>query len=180
MAVCSTITAAHCLEERTYQPVVGRLGSKPDVWAECRFADPIAAHVLPRICTRVLRRPTAAQRNPRDAAMPWKLVLIAMEGGIGRLSPAGANRQFALAEGFDDGTGWGGEGFARRWHPRPATGLAPIRMFDFANPDNMDRLQRCSQAWLDALPPIPHCYAGQTLPNLPSGRKVRTPPESLG
>jgi len=48
------ITAAHCLpffppcasfsflEERTYQSLLGLLGSEPDVWAECRFADPIA------------------------------------------------------------------------------------------------------------------------------------------
>jgi Trypsin-like peptidase domain len=48
------ITAAHCLpyfppchgasylEERTYQALLGPLGEKPTVWAECLFTDPIA------------------------------------------------------------------------------------------------------------------------------------------
>jgi hypothetical protein len=48
------ITAAHCLpffppcmsfsfnEERTYQSLVGEIGSEPSVWAECLFVDPIA------------------------------------------------------------------------------------------------------------------------------------------
>jgi hypothetical protein len=48
------ITAAHCLphlppphpamylEERTYQRLLGPLGSEPMVWAECLFADPVA------------------------------------------------------------------------------------------------------------------------------------------
>jgi hypothetical protein len=48
------ITACHCLphtppahpasylEERTYKTLLGPLGSKPRVWAECLFADPIA------------------------------------------------------------------------------------------------------------------------------------------
>jgi hypothetical protein len=48
------ITAAHCLphfppchpamylEEKTYQRLLGPLGSEPMVWAECLFADPIA------------------------------------------------------------------------------------------------------------------------------------------
>jgi hypothetical protein len=49
------ITAAHCLpqplppsmnfshlEERTYQKLLGPLGSRPTVWGECFFADPIA------------------------------------------------------------------------------------------------------------------------------------------
>jgi hypothetical protein len=48
------ITAAHCLprlppahpasyvEERTYARFLGPLGSKPTVWAECLFVDPIA------------------------------------------------------------------------------------------------------------------------------------------
>jgi hypothetical protein len=48
------ITAAHCLphlppahpamylEERTYQRLLGPLGSEPTVWAECLFADPMA------------------------------------------------------------------------------------------------------------------------------------------
>lgn len=47
------ITAAHCLpyfppcasfsltEERTYPSLVGPLGMKPSVWAECLFVDPI-------------------------------------------------------------------------------------------------------------------------------------------
>jgi hypothetical protein len=47
------ITAAHCLpffppcasasstQERTYDGLLGRLGDKPTVWAECLFADPI-------------------------------------------------------------------------------------------------------------------------------------------
>jgi hypothetical protein len=48
------ITAAHCLphfppccgashlHERTYEGLLGQLGAEPKVWAECRFADPIA------------------------------------------------------------------------------------------------------------------------------------------
>lgn len=49
------ITAAHCLkrsvvpcasfshtEERTYKRLLGQLGKKPTVWAECLFIDPIA------------------------------------------------------------------------------------------------------------------------------------------
>jgi hypothetical protein len=48
------VTAAHCLpffppchgasylEERTYKNLLAPLGSKPAVWAECLFADPIA------------------------------------------------------------------------------------------------------------------------------------------
>jgi hypothetical protein len=51
---CYIITAAHCLpsfppchgnsylHERTYQDLLGPLGEKPTVWAECAFADPIA------------------------------------------------------------------------------------------------------------------------------------------
>jgi hypothetical protein len=47
------ITAGHCLpdfptchssshtEERTYKALLGSLGEKPAVWAECLFADPI-------------------------------------------------------------------------------------------------------------------------------------------
>jgi hypothetical protein len=50
----AVITAAHCLprfppcatfsylEERTYERLLGPLGSKPTVWGECLFADPIA------------------------------------------------------------------------------------------------------------------------------------------
>lgn len=46
------VTAAHCLphlpplfadvESRTYPSLLGHLGSKPTVWAECLFVDPIA------------------------------------------------------------------------------------------------------------------------------------------
>ena len=48
------ITAAHCLpffppctsnsgaDERTYRALLGPLGAKPSVWAECQFVDPIA------------------------------------------------------------------------------------------------------------------------------------------
>ena len=48
------VTGAHCLpsfppchgasylEERTYQELLGPLGKKSTVWAECLFADPIA------------------------------------------------------------------------------------------------------------------------------------------
>jgi hypothetical protein len=48
------ITAAHCLpklppamsfshtDERTYEALLGALGTKPSVWAECIFVDPVA------------------------------------------------------------------------------------------------------------------------------------------
>ena len=48
------VAAAHCLpilppahsasylEERTYQALLGPLGTQPTVWAECRFVDPVA------------------------------------------------------------------------------------------------------------------------------------------
>lgn len=48
------VTAAHCLprqppahaasylHERTYENLLGALGEKPHVWAECLFADPVA------------------------------------------------------------------------------------------------------------------------------------------
>ena len=48
------VTAGHCLpffppchgasylEERTYQKLLGPLGTEPTVWAECQFVDPIA------------------------------------------------------------------------------------------------------------------------------------------
>src|SRR6516165_1950040 len=48
------ITAAHCLpflppaqsffepKERTYGPLLARLGDEPRAWAVCRFVDPIA------------------------------------------------------------------------------------------------------------------------------------------
>ena len=48
------ITAAHCLpflppaqsffgpKERTYGPLLARLGDEPRAWAVCRFIDPIA------------------------------------------------------------------------------------------------------------------------------------------
>src|SRR5215831_3510779 len=48
------ITAAHCLpflppaqsffgpKERTYGPLLARLGDEPHAWAVCRFVDPIA------------------------------------------------------------------------------------------------------------------------------------------
>jgi hypothetical protein len=48
------ITAAHCLpffppahpmsylQERTFEALLGPLGTKPTVWAECKFVDPIA------------------------------------------------------------------------------------------------------------------------------------------
>ena len=50
---CYVITAAHCLprlpvphpwatEERTYRNQSGRSGTKPCVWAECVFVDPVA------------------------------------------------------------------------------------------------------------------------------------------
>jgi hypothetical protein len=50
---CLVVTAAHCLpffppchscsylHERTYKALLGPLGQKPTVWAECLFADPI-------------------------------------------------------------------------------------------------------------------------------------------
>jgi hypothetical protein len=80
------ITAAHCLpnlppcmsfsglEERTYKALLGPLGKKPTVWAECLFVDPISdLAVLGSPDKQELSDQADAYEALTEAAMPLSI-----------------------------------------------------------------------------------------------------------
>lgn len=98
------VTAGHCLpqlppcasftppDEKTYADLLGPVGSKPNVWAECVFVDLVSD-------LAVLRAPDA--RAMRDQSQAFRaLVQSALPLPIGRLAVSRSDRQQAASDGW--------------------------------------------------------------------------------
>lgn len=120
------ITAAHCLRrlprlgarcaggaELTYKHLLGKLGGRATVWAECVFADPIAdIAVLQSPDDQELREEAGRYRDLLDEATPLKVSKPAAAGSAWLLSLAG-EWEHCQMERIADGPIWITEGQIR-------------------------------------------------------------------